>query len=1136
MKKVLTGLLAAAILWLGACAAPAPTGTTGRLNILVTDPTLSRTLVPDVTGVVVKYHAVLSRSGSADLTVDFTGTSGSFTAVPVGTWTLKLDGLNAASQVVASGSVQTSIDAVGPNNAAVTLAFLTTGAGSLSITLQWNDTALIDSVTATLDGAALAVPAFTSPAAGKKQVVLAKAGVTSGSPLLNINFNRQVGGSPKSVGNILEAVHIYQNITTAKTLVLADSDFNAAPAVPTGLTVSVAGNGLQLSWTDNSAMEESWTVLRSTSAAGNYTAVASGLPSNTVTYTDANLTAGTTWYYKVAAVNSYGSSESGVASGTTVKTGIGDQHPVTGAFSPVDINGATAGTGWASATWAPGGNLAGGDLEVAVYSKNATKMLLEIYNKATGENAVYDYWMEKGSDNFWRAKLSTVPAGTLYAFRAWGPNWTFDPAWTRGNSSVGFVIDVDTAGNRFNPNKVLYDPYTKEMSHDRETPEMYLAGLDGNIYATGPGLYKTLPRRVYDSGLWAPKSVVIQDSTNFGTKPVIAQKDAIIYEAHVRGLTRHPSAAKLSTLLSGASGFETLASVPDAYRGTYKGAGYMAKYLKGLGYNTIELLPVHDFANDTQSDNKPLGNYWGYMTYGYFAPDRHYAFDKSLGGPTREFKEMVKAFHDEGIEVYLDVVYNHTGEGGLWNGDSNITELTSFRGLDNSEYYQLVKKVGFENLGLISYQENTGCGNNFLAGHTPGRKLILDSLTYWLDTMGVDGFRFDLAPELGREGNYPQDGGNLITKTENGTTYKWYEEFYYSIQAKTLTDIVALANAKNAEVIAEAWDIGAYEVGNFPAGWADWNGRYRDGIRKFIKGDTSGSDGTYWTDFFYGDYSHYNDQGGPSKTINMINAHDGFTLADIVSYGTKTNTVRKWPFGPSDGGEDNNNSSDWGSDQAKRRQVIRNFLTFQMMSRGIPMHVYGDELGRTQNGNNNPYNIDSVATWNNYDMIATNSPQAVATGDTSGGTEIYHNNLGTDAKADGKNNLFFFVKFLNGLRAGHPALRSAAYSSAAFSYFNPTGGNISGSSDKAGLIRIDGTALGDDDFAVLVNMAPNDIVFTVPAADAGSSWKRVVDTGSWAESEAASATGNVWPAAGAYTVTNSYTVKAQSIVVLQGVK
>lgn len=789
--------------------------------------------------------------------------------------------------------------------------------------------------------------------------------------------------------------------------------------------------------------------------------------------------------------------------------GIGFTHPDAVSalpFSPVDSDDSADSYGWNSLDSKLGAIISGSETTFAVYSKNATNMLLEIYETAYGEDAKYDYWMEKGADNIWRAKLRDVPAGTLYAFRAWGPNWKFNQNWKRGNSNEGFLKDYDSIGNRFNPNKVLFDPYAKEISHDKSNPDA-LGIYDGGMYGTGDEDYKDVARRNFDTGKYAPKAVVIDDDTSFGIKPAIPQEEAIIYEAHARGITKHPSSANLSAILSGFDGFENVVDIPAEYQGTYKGAGMLAPYLKALGVNTIELLPVHESDNDANPVDEPGGNYWAYMTYGYFAPDRRYSSDKTYGGPTREFKEMVKAFHDAGMEVYLDVVFNHSGEGGPWYGDKdsfNTAELTFMRGLDNSTYYSLTAdKKG--------YWETTGCGNNLQCDNAIVRNFILDSLAYWIDEMGVDGYRFDLAPVLGRE--------------------KSGSEWVFSQNAKTIKDIVALGNSKNAEMIAEAWDTqwpGGYQVGNFPSGWGEWNGRYRDAMRNFVGNGNWGSTG----DYINGDYNNFNDQGGPHKSVNFIVAHDGFTLADLSSgYGQAGNDYNKsmtWPFGPSDGGNGDGAPSGFlantTDEKASKRQANRNYTAIQMMSRGVPMIVWGDEFCRTQNGNNNPYNIDSVATWSNYNMINTDSPHSVPTG--GGGS--YHNNFGTFNNAEDVNGNFVFMNYMLKLKAKEPALNQKNYSSVKYTYSSPS---EYATSDV--MIHIDGSAVsGGSDYILCMNMTGGEVQFALPKAASGKSWVRIVDTQSYFETEL-----NCWndETADSMEISGQYGVAPWSVVILKEV-
>ena len=787
-------------------------------------------------------------------------------------------------------------------------------------------------------------------------------------------------------------------------------------------------------------------------------------------------------------------------------------YPASGVYSAVNPE------SWEDAEYELGANVAGSDVTFAVYSANASKILLEIYEKAYGVDASYYYWMKQGSDNIWRAKVKGLGAGTLYAFRAWGPNWTYSDDWTRGNSDVGFIKDYDLNGNRFNPNKVLFDPYAKEISHDKSHPTILAmvkggTGSDGSsnpsvIYSTGEtNKVNGKPSREFDTGKYAPKSVVVDDNTLTGTKPQIPQENAIIYEAHARGITKHSSSANLSTILKDIKGFESVKNIPVQYQGTYKGAGMLAPYLKALGVNTIELLPVHESDNDCNPVDGPGGNYWAYMTYGYFAPDRRYSSDKSLGGPTREFKEMVAAFHKAGMEVYLDVVFNHSGEGGPWYGDTddfNTVELTFMRGLDNSTYYSLVPGT------IGAYWENTGCGNNLQCDNGTVRKLILDSLTYWIDKMGVDGYRFDLAPVLGREGK---------------------GSWKFNQSAETITKIAELGNLRNVEMIAEAWDCNSddsYQVGNFPAGWGEWNGEYRDAMRNFVGNGNWGQTG----DYIYGDEANFKDQGGPHKSVNFIVAHDGFTLADLSSgygiAGASYNLSLEWPFGPSGGGNDAGAPSRFlgsfdteESKTAAKRQTNRNYTAIQMMSRGVPMIVWGDEFSRTQNGNNNPYTVDSVATWSNYNMINTASPHEVSTGYPEG----YHNNFGTFNNKENINGNFKFMNYMLKLKANEPALNQADYK-VPYNYDSPSGYT---SSDV--IVHIDGSSVsGGSDYLLMMNMTGGQVNFTVPAAASGKEWVRIVDTQTYFESEF-----NCWEDSKAVLVSDYYGVTKWSVVILKEV-
>ncbi len=786
-------------------------------------------------------------------------------------------------------------------------------------------------------------------------------------------------------------------------------------------------------------------------------------------YTSAGISVNIGTTLKAVAISSL-LGNSNVSSWTFEKPSIGMQHPETGNYSVASTD----------TTAVLGANVKGDKTSFVLYSANATKVLLEIYSKPFGDAVpLYDYWMEKDSNNYWRITLNGNLKNAIYAFRCWGPNWEYSDEWQRGGSSIGFISDCDENGNRFNPNKVVFDPYAKEITHDPSNKDALSHSPSTekpyNALSTGADF------RNYDSGKIAPKGYIISDSTSYGTKPGIPQKDAIIYEAHVRGITNHSSTANLSSLLSGYSQFDAVQDIPSEYRGTYKGASYLVPYLKALGINTIELLPVHETDNDANPDDGPGGNFWGYMTFDYFAPDRRYSYDKTPGGPTKEFKEMVKAFHDAGMEVYLDVVYNHSGEGGPWNGktDNNAqVTIVSMRGIDNSTYYSLVPS------DKSAYWETTGCGNNLQCDNPYVRGFILDSLEYWIDEMGVDGFRFDLATVLGREYSSSSSGWD------------------YNLNAVTTVKIAELGKAKNVEMIAESWDCGnnSYQVGNFPDGWAGWNGYYRDSIRAFV-GNGAERAAISYTDGIYGSLNHF---GAAEPSVNFVVAHDGFTLADLCSYsgaGNALNGTLTWPFGPSDGGNGDNNSLGTGTEAASNRQRARNYFAMQMFSAGIPMIVYGDEFGRTQNGNNNPYNIDSVATWNNYSMVATNSPHTVSTG--SGGKAecgTYTDKFGTFANTEGKNGNFDFARFVMNERLNNESLRQITGVDAPIEWYSTAG--VKGWEDsgckKAVMINGSGAKNGGT-YYMMINMTGYDASFTIPSPSSGKEWTRIVDTGNWAE-------------------------------------
>jgi glycogen operon protein len=686
-----------------------------------------------------------------------------------------------------------------------------------------------------------------------------------------------------------------------------------------------------------------------------------------------------------------------------------------------------------------------------VYSSRASRIELYLYSSATGTAEKARYVLTN-TNGIWSATIPTSTlagvglSGTLYyGYRAWGPNWPYNSAWTKG-SSLGFITDVDASGNRFNPNKLLSDPYALELSHDPTTATM----TNGTIYASG-ATYRNI-----DSGPSAPKGIVLSgDTQSTGTKPTRALKDDIVYEAHLRGLTMNDT------------------SITAAYRGTYKGAGLKAAWLASLGVTAIEFLPVQETQNDT-NDNDPNSNtgdnYWGYMTLNYFAPDRRYAYDKTPGGPTREFKEMVKAFHDNGIKVLVDVVYNHTGEGGAWSSTDKTTyNITSFRGLDNPTYYSLTSD-------MQNSWDNTGVGGNYNTRNTIAQNLIVDSLAYWRDKLGVDGYRFDLASVLG---NTCQHGCFNFDKMDAGNA---------------LNRIVAelpprpAAGGSGVDLIAEPWAIGgnSYQVGGFPSGWAEWNGAYRDTVRQSQNklGSVAVTTGTMATRFS-GSSDLYGDDGRkPWHSVNFITAHDGFTLKDLYSCNLKNNS-QAWPYGPSDGGEDNNNSWDQGGIAADQRKAARNGLALMMVSAGVPMLVGGDEALRSLNCNNNPYNLDSSANWLNWTRTTDQS------------------------------NFEAFSKGMIAFRKAHPALRPTNFYSSVdnngnvmeqLRWFKPDGGVADSTyfndvNNHAIAWRIDGSEFGDTASAIYVahNAWSAQVNFVLPWPGSGKSWYRVTDTCSWAE-------------------------------------
>lgn len=701
------------------------------------------------------------------------------------------------------------------------------------------------------------------------------------------------------------------------------------------------------------------------------------------------------------------------------------------------------------ATFAPSADKA----SFRVYSANATRVEVHLYTEAYGADEVASHALTRDpATDIWSITVAIselAPLGVTdhvyYGYRAWGPNWPHDPAWTKG-SDVGFVVDVDAQGNRFNPNKLLIDPYALEISHDPVNVET----TDGSVFASGPEF------RALDSGPVASKSVAFpRENVDIGKKPTRAFKDDIVYEVNLRGLTMND------------------ASVPAEVRGTYKGAGMKAADLAALGVTAVEFLPVHETLNDI-NDADPMStvgdNYWGYMTINFFAPDRRYSFDKSPGGPTREFKQMVKAFHDAGLKVYIDVVYNHTAEEGPFAPtDSSTYKLISHRGIDNSTYYSLTEDRQFT-------YDNTGVGGNFNTYNPVAQDLIVDSLLYYRDQMGVDGYRFDLASVLG---NTCDHGCFHFDKLDPGTALN---RIWRDLSPRDGN------GGEGVELIAEPWAIGgnSYQVGGFPAGWIEWNGLFRDTLRadQNAMGFESITPGTM-ASRFAGSSDLFGDDGRkPWNSVNFMVAHDGMTLNDLYSCNEKHND-QPWPFGESDGGEDHNRSWDQGGDAGQQRRAARNAFAFMMLSAGTPMFTGGDEFLRTQHCNNNVYNLDSDKNWLDYDLDADQ--------------ETFRS----------------FVQGMIEFRKAHPALRPFDFYAGddqngnvmeQLRWFKPDGSQMDGAyfddaSAHSMAWRIDGTEFDDPADAIYIayNGWSDDVDYNLPWPGEGKNWYRVTDTCDWAE-------------------------------------
>jgi isoamylase len=566
-----------------------------------------------------------------------------------------------------------------------------------------------------------------------------------------------------------------------------------------------------------------------------------------------------------------------------------------------------------------------------VRSLHAARIELSLYPSPTGAAAALRRIMSlEGGGAFFAhvtsAELgaSGIGDGVYYGYRAWGPNWTFDPAWSPG-SGAGFVADVDEDGNRFNPNKLLLDPYALEISHNPLVPgQPSQAPYQSGVVA-----------RLVDTAPFAPKGIVIDvPSPDWSAKPGRPFKDEIIYEVHLRGFTKNDSA------------------MPEPLRGTYGGAALRAGYLAQLGVTAIEFQPVHETQcalNDVAAAGQQ--NYWGYDSISFFAPNRRYARDQSPGGPTREWIAMVKAFHAAGLKVYVDVVFNHHNEGKVDTGTGTIGMVYSLRGLDNQSYYECIAGSATH-----QYQDDNGVGPNLNAAAPLCRDLMMGSLQYWTGVLGADGFRFDLAAILG---NANSSGGYAFDGTDPDNVL--------NRAVRELPSRAATGGA-GVDLIAEPYtaDEAGQEQGKFPAGWSEWNDRYRDAIRGSQNklGYLPVTPGMLATRFA-GSADLFGANGRqPANSVNYVTVHDGMTLRDLHSFSDVRNS-QPFPKGPSPGGRSAAEEMCWdhGGDPVAQRQAVRTSLALLFLSAGTPLLSGGGEIYRTQFGNNNAFNLDTSTNW-----------------------------------------------------------------------------------------------------------------------------------------------------------------------------
>jgi glycogen operon protein len=668
---------------------------------------------------------------------------------------------------------------------------------------------------------------------------------------------------------------------------------------------------------------------------------------------------------------------------------------------------------WPGTAYPLGATYDGSGTNFAVFSEAADRVELCLFDPEGAERRVR---LPEVDGFVWHAFLPGIEPGQRYGYRVHGP---YDPG----------------RGLRCNPAKLLLDPYAKAIDGRIEWHESLFGYHFGDPDS----------RNDDDSAGHTPKCVVINPFFDWGVDrpPRHPYADSVIYETHVKGLTqRHPE-------------------LPAELRGTYAGIAHpvIVEHLQQLGVTAIELMPVHHFVNDSFLADKGLSNYWGYNTIAFFSPDFKYSSSTSPGGQVQEFKAMVRALHRAGIEVILDVVYNHTGEG------NHLGPTLSFRGIDNPAYYRLVDD------SPAHYMDYTGTGNSLNVRHPHALQLIMDSLRYWVSEMHVDGFRFDLAATLARE-FYDVDR---------------LSSFFELVQQDPVVSQVKL--------IAEPWDVGpgGYQVGNFPPQWTEWNGKYRDTVRDFWRGEP-GTIGEF-SARITGSADLYESSGRrPVASVNFVTAHDGFTLLDLVSYNEKHNEANQ---DDNTDGESHNRSWNCGVEGptddpdvlALRAQQRRNFLATLFLSQGVPMLCHGDELGRTQQGNNNGYCQDNELTWIDWDSLDVD--------------------------------LLAFTRRLSELRREHPIFRRRRFFDGRpvrrrgadalpdIQWFTPDGAEMTEEDWDSGFGRsiavflngngIPGTdrrgeRVLDDSFLLCFSAHDEAIDFRVPPGEYAAAWEVVIDT------------------------------------------